>query len=217
MVKLLPTLLALAAGCGASSELAQPLLRTRTGPAAAHPPHRVVALPASCGALSTIRIPNAADPDHPTFQVRELCPASAMQAIDIMLRGKLEFAGFQIIDSEKVNAVTGTRHEIEQRTAYMTTRTIEQHGARFEDATPFEQAAILHELGADGLLTTRIWIGAGIGFGERRTVAAQVRLVSISDGALVWARRCEIEVGGLLTTDEVAMENAARCAIEGAK
>jgi hypothetical protein len=212
VVRLLPVLVL--AAC-ASSELAQPIIRARMGPAAERPLHKVVALSASCGALSTERVPGS-DPDHPVFQTRTLCPQPAMQAIDTLVRSTLEFGGYQIIDAEKVNAVTATRHEVEQRNAYYTTRTAETHGARFEDATPFEQAAILKELGAEAVLTTRIWIGAGVGFGERRTVAAQIRLMAVPDGGLAWVRRCEIEVGGL-TFDEDAMERAARCAIQGAK
>lgn len=212
MVRYLP-LLALAA-C-ASSELAQPIIRARMGPAAERPLHKVVALSASCGALSTERVPGG-DPDHPVYQTRALCPQPAMQAIDTLVRSTLEFGGYQIIDAEQVNAVTATRHEVEQRSAYYTTRTAETQGARFEDATPFEQAAILKQLGAEAVLTTRIWIGAGVGFGERRTVAAQIRLMAVPDGGLAWVRRCEIEVGGL-TFDEEAMERAARCAIQGAR
>lgn len=208
--------LVLATACS-SSELAAPLIRARMGPAAQRPLHRVVARPASCGTLSSIAIPNAGDPQHSHWETRAMCSADAMTATDVAIRSILEFGGFEIIDSERVNAVTATRHEVEERKAFYTTKTTEQEGARFEDATPFEQADILRELGAEGVLTTRIWIGADVGFGQRRTVAVQVRLVAISDGALVWARRCEFEVGGLVATDDVAMERGARCAIEGTR
>ena len=215
MVKALVVLVLLAPAC-ASSELVKPLIRARMGPAAERPLHRVVALSASCGALSTIRIENPQDPSHPTFETRELCPQSAMTAIDTIVRSTLEFGGFQIIDAEQVNAITATRHEVLERGAFYATRTAETKGARFEDATPFEQAAILKQLGAEGILTTRLWIGAPTGFGERRTVAAQIRLMAIGDGSMAWVRRCEIEVGGW-TFDELAMERAARCAIQGAR
>ena len=207
--------IAMLAACAGSAELTQPLLRARMGAAAERSVHRVVALPSWCGALSLVRV-ETANPDHPIWETRAECPASAMTAIDVAVRSSLEFGGFSIIDSEQVNAVTATRHEVVERGGFVARRTTEQQGARFEDATPFEQSAILKELGAEAVLTTRVWIGAGVGFSARRTVAVQVRLVATSDGALVWARRCELEVSGF-TTDEIAMERGARCAIEGTR
>jgi len=202
-------------GCS-SVELAPPVIRARMGPAAERSVRRVVALPATCGALTQIRI-ETADPAHPIWETRAACPAITMAAIDTAIRSSLEFGGFEIIDSERVNAVTATRHEVEQRTSHYATKTTEQVGARFEDATPFEQTEILRELRADGVLNTRIWVGAGVGAGQRRVIAVQIRLLSTTDGALVWARRCELEVGGLIVTDEVAMERGARCAVEGTR
>lgn len=197
-------------GACASVELAPPLVRARTGPAMARPIRRVVAIPATCGALSVERIDAAG-------KARATCPDTALRAVDMAIRSQLEFGGFEIIDSEQVNAVTATRHEVQERWGHgPTTTTTEQHGARFEDATPFEQTAILQELGAEGVLNTRLWIGAGVGFGQRRTIAVQIRLLATSDGALAWARRCELEVGGI-TTDEVAMERGTRCAIADAR
>ena len=206
----------LAMACS-STELVAPQIRARMGPAGERPVRRVVALPATCGALSQVAVDNPAEPGKKMWVQREQCSANAMSAIDTAIRSILEFGGFQIIDSERVNVITATRHEIEERSRFNTKKTTEQQGARFEDATPFEQADILKELGAEGVLTTRVWIGADVGIGQRRTVAVQIRLVAISDGALVWARRCELEVGGFMASDEVAMERGARCAIEGTR
>jgi hypothetical protein len=61
-------------------------------------------------------------------------------------------------------------------------------GARFTDATPFEQRDILRERRADGVLSTRISIGADLGIGQRRTAIVQLRLLAF-DGTLAWARR----------------------------
>jgi hypothetical protein len=47
----------------------------------------------------------------------------------------------------------------------------------------------------------------------RRSVIVQVRLRTVEDGQLVWARRCEIEAGGM-TTDTIAIEQGTKCAIE---
>lgn len=198
------------------AELAPPVLRVRAGPAAERVVRRVVALPGSCGTLTDIRVPTG-DPETPyVWERRVACPANTMTAIDNAIRSSLEFGGFDIIDADKVNAVTATRREIEERRGFLHRTTTETEGATFLDATPFEQLEILRELAADGVLTTRVSVGAGVGAGQRRTVVVQLRLVAAADGALAWSRRCELEVGGLFTTDELAMERAARCAIEGA-
>jgi hypothetical protein len=204
--------------CACSSvELAQPVIRARMGPAAERSVRRVVALPATCGALTLVRM-ETADPAHPSWVQRSTCPALAMKSIDNAIRSSLEFGGFEIIDGERVNAVTASRHEVEvRRGGELASRTTEQTGARFEDATPFEQDAILKELRADGVLNVRISVGAGSGAGQRRTIVVQVQLLAAGDRAMVWARRCELEVGGIFTTDELAMERASRCAIEGTR
>jgi len=62
-----------------------------------------------------------------------------------------------------------------------------------------------------------MWIGAEQSTGGRRNVVVQVRLLASADGALVWARRCVLEVGGLAATDAVALERAVRCATEGTR
>lgn len=197
------------AGCS-SVELAPPQLVTRAGPAAKRTIRRVVALPATCGTLGLERI-ETGDPDHPIWQPRESCPRDALTVVDGVVRSRLELAGFEIIDSERVNAVTASRHEEttdDERTV------TERVGARFADATPFEQGEILRALGADGVLGIRIALGAGVGMSARRTVAVQIRLLAV-DGAMAWARRCELEVAGLMATDEAAMEQGARCAVQG--
>ena len=202
----------LATACAtSSSELAAPRVLVRSGPAATRPIHRVVALPATCGSLQLERMDHLGG--EPTFEVAECSPA-ALAGIDQAIRAAIDFAGLEVIDAERVNAVTATRQDVERRHALVASTTTETHGALFEDATPFEQAEILHELHADGVLNTRIWIGAGVGMSSRRTVAVQIRIVGATDHALAWARRCELEVG--LVTDPVAIERAARCAAEGA-
>jgi hypothetical protein len=231
------TLAALARGlaCGlalsacASAELAAPVLRARTGPAAERPVRRVVATPSTCGTLGLSII--GAGP-HAQVQQHVRCTATAMRAVDQLVRANLELGGFSVIDAEKVNAVTAARREVQLRRQHLTvqerpglvlardgaeavTTEVETQGARFEDATPREQQEMISELGAQGVLATRITIGAGVGIGMRRLATVQLQLVEMPARALVWARRCELEVGGLFISDELAMERAARCASEG--
>lgn len=209
---------ALSSAC-ISVELTPSIVRDRAGPAFAHPVRRIVALPSTCGTLSSVAMATG-DPSISIYVPREKCAAPALFAVDQLLRSNLELGGFNVIDSERVNAVTSARHEVQERRQYGSgvvtgTDTVERRGARFEDATPNEQRELLAELGAQGVLTTRISIGASVGAGQRRTVTVQLQLLEMPDRTLVWARRCEKEIGGLLDTDEIAMEGAARCASEG--
>jgi hypothetical protein len=197
--------------CG-SAQLAPALTRAQQGPAAARTVRRVVALGATCGSLTLHLIERAAAPT--TLEVRD-CEPTALTATDQTIRSALDFAGYQVIDAEQVNAITARRHEVERRRDLLTTRSTRTEGETFPDATPVEQAEILRDLRADGVVTTRVWIGAGVGLSERRTVSVQMRLTAAPDRALVWARRCELEVG--VERDPAAMQRAARCAAEGAR
>lgn len=224
---------ALALGACASSERMPPRLYTRSGPAVSHVIRRVVALPSTCGTFDLTPTPATAEEQArlgSSTVLRHLgtCATHATAGVDQALRAALEFGGFSVIDSEKVNALTATRQEIIQRSSHReqrqdlptttsesANRSVEVIGARFGDATPREQEAIIAELGATGLVQARIAIGAGVGLGTRRTAIVQVRLLEMPARQLAWARRCEIEVGGLMERDEVAMERGIRCAIEG--
>lgn len=217
-----------------STELAAPIVRSRRGPAADAPVRRVVAVPATCGALSMTVLETDAYGNRTMVQ-REGCPPSTLLAVDQLIRSNLELGGYSVIDLERVNAVTATRHEVQERTLLRsaarsaddttvtasgpvrdaTTTETETRGARFEDATPLEQRELLAELGAQGLLTTRITVGAEVGAGLRRIVMVQLQLLDMPERRLVWAQRCELEIGGIFATDDEAMVRAARCASEG--
>jgi hypothetical protein len=199
------------AGCG-SARLSATVTRSQWGPAAAGPVRRVVALGASCGSLQLHLVEPASSTT--TLEVQE-CARDALTGTDQTIRSALDFAGYEVIDAEQVNAVTARRREVAVRHGIMVTRTTRTTGATFVDATPAEQTEILKELRADGMLAARVWIGAGVGFSSRRTVSVQLRLTTSTDRALVWARRCEIEVG--VEQDPSAMQRAARCAAEGAR
>ena len=217
--------IALAIPACASEELALPELHVHLGPARARVLHRVVALPASCGS-TVLEAPAGAPPPTATPApvtgsaamaadvAAALCSPDALLGVDQAVRSALDFAGYEVVDAEQLNAVTASRHEIVERHALQERRTIETRGALFEDATPREQAQILAELGADALLSTRVWFGTGVGAANRHHVTVQVALTASSDDALVWARRCSLEIAVL--GDAAAVERAARCAARGA-
>jgi hypothetical protein len=200
-----------------SAELMPPQLTTHEGAAARRPIHRVVALPMTCGGLVSMA-DEAAGKDKSTdpMYIAGKCPKQALKGADQAIRASLDFHGYTVIDSETVNAVTATRHEVVVSNEYDTLKTVEQVGSLFEDATPNEQKEILEELNADALLNARVFVGSSMGVSHRRTLIVQVRLRAVSDGALVWARRCELEIGGLVT-DTIAIEQGARCVSEGAR
>jgi hypothetical protein len=212
--------LLLGAGCS-SVELLPDRVRVRTGPAAGMKTRKVVALPATCGALSTLG--GTAESGTTTALTSECAPPD-VEGVDGSVRAALEFQGFQVIDSEQLNATSRERIEKIETSRSVTngvrspeswSREVERRGATFVEAPPSLQKSILQELHADGLLSTRIWIGAASGLSARRAVEVQVRLLHVPSGKLVWARRCTLEVGGLIT-DAMAMERAARCATRGA-
>jgi len=199
------------AGCG-SATLTPALTRARSGPAADQPIRRVVAMEATCGSLEL----HVVQPSSPSVRLEVLeCGRDALAGADQSIRSALDFAGYGVIDAERVNAVAARRRELEERHGLLSTRTARTTGVTFADATPAEQADILKALGADGVLTTRVWIGAGTGFSSRRSVSVQLRLATAADRTLVWARRCEIEVG--IEPDQSAIQRAARCAAEGGR
>jgi hypothetical protein len=232
----------LAGGC-VSSELLPPVLRTRTGPSYQQKPRTVIALPSTCGSLSLIgRADRTApqgeivDPYDVTRPVATTvdphCMQDSMLNVDQQVRAELEFRGYKIVDPERVNAATRSRLQVIDRaaesvagavdgadlggtasTASTASRT-QITGATWFEATPTQQATILRDLGADGVLSTRIWVGAGQSFMQRRTTQVQIRLLNAATGDLVWVSRCEIEVG--LVLDNEAIEAATRCALEGA-
>lgn len=216
-------------GCRGSSELAGPDIRLRKGPAYEQPIRRVVALRSTCGALTAVDAAGQ-NPDTLAGQqggktkrdkkervtFAEECPEKHMDGVDALVRSALAFQGFSVLDSETVNATTFKRKEIRDKRSTdgveRVTRLAEARGSRFIDATPMVQDEVLAELGADGIVNTRIWIGAGVGLSVRRNVDVQIRLLHVPSAELVWAVRCRVEAGFEL--NERPIMKAARCAAE---
>lgn len=210
-------LAALACAACTSANLAPPRLRTRVGkrdPAI----HRVVALGATCGSLNDIeqvhRPSGSAYPDS----FSKPCPTQQVSGVDASIRSFLEFHGYRVIDSERLNATTVSRLEVRRRRSTSwgesSSVRVELRGTRFEDATPAMQDEILGELGADALLSARIWVGAGKGASRRRDVEVLIRMLHIPSGELAWATRCRVEAG--METNDQPIMKAARCAVEAA-
>ncbi len=198
----------LAAGCWI--EKRPPATEFVRGPRSAQLPHRVLAFQSMCGSLSKrISTPDAIhsvnEPARVTFTEVEPCGAPNRLAVDTAVRAELEFRGYIIVDDSAVNVITGTRTETSETTTNTTAMgtTTQQHqlaeinGIAFVDASPKDQQAVLDQLGVDGLLTTRIWLGTGRSNGvngrDMPLVRVQVRLVDAATGQMVWTTRCEVE------------------------
>lgn len=208
-------LVALLPAC-VTAELDPPIVHTVGGPASGQHVQKILALHPTCGKFIGVHL------DHSGTMVSDNeCPPALLDGIAQRVRSTFDFIGYQVIDVERLNAITASHHEVIERSEVIERRRhnrsewsmAERVGATFEDAAPREQLALLHELGADALLTTRVWVGAGIGLSSRRNVVVQLRLTTAADHRMIWARRCELQVGGL-ETDDRAIERAAVCAAQ---
>ena len=198
---------ALLLGACSSVELAPTTTMVRRGPAFGQPSHRVVTLPATCGALDVLQ-------QTAELHAPDRCTSGDLGSIDGKVRSLLDFAGADVIASDTLNAQTRSRREIETRTTTgigspdplapvteTTSRETVIEGSTFADAPLPLQREILREIRADAVLTTRIKVGAITGPSGRRLVQVQLRMAAALTGQLIWARRCSMEIGGLLATD----------------
>lgn len=197
------------AGCGPMAATPPPLRpEVRHGPAAGARPGRVLVLPAACGAV-----------DQP-------CPRSYVQTVDAIVRGGLEFAGYSLVESERLRSETRQRHEEHGRTttssqsppSATTTETslVVLDGPGFEDLSVDERHAVLEGSGADAVLSVRIVVGGQMGvWVPNQHVEVMVKLGVNHGDAMAWASRCTASSNDFTTVD-AALEHAARCAVYGA-
>lgn len=215
-------LLAVAAAACSSVELEPTTVKFRRGPVGASSVRRVVAVRATCGCLSGFgrealdrSMSRSIEEKQATAHLSDAvgCTDKQIEGVDQLVRSALEFRGYSIVDSERVNAITAERTEtIIRAGGAETRREAVIRGALFADAPPSLQDRILDELDAEGLLNARIFVGAPVARSPRRNVDVQVRLIDVDSGDLVWASRCRVNTAW--EVDEVAIMQAARCAVE---
>ncbi len=200
-------LLAFSLGClGAcsSAALRKPIQQLRQGPASNVVIRRVVAVPSTCGSFLTVR-----DPNGVTSLPR--CKTLQLETVDALLRVEFDFRGFDVVNAAKVNATTFSRLQIINQYSKSSKESVTtRSGSTFADVTPAMQDRVIEDLDADGLLLSRIWLGAGIGISLRHEVMVQIALIDTKSDELVWARRCSIET---IHLDEKAILDATRCAM----
>jgi hypothetical protein len=223
-------LLATTISTGCWVEKKPPVTEFMRGLAGAQMPRRVLAFQSMCGSLSKLNdTPEKnLDPTAPTSKVVFIevdpCGANNRRAVDTAVRSELEFRGYIIVDDNAINMITGGRTQTIDTTTVTTSlgASTAQHlvaeinGISFLDATPNDQKFVLDQLGVDGLLTTRIWLGTGRSNGvngrDVPLVRVQVRLVDAATGLMKWTGRCELETSEWETTIH-RVERASRCAL----
>lgn len=200
-MRLVGPLLALAACAGQLP----PQVVSRQGAAIDHPIRRIVAVTPTCSQITSPTL-------GPNAQPMPATECAAADTADVRVRSELAFRGFEVIDAELVNVVTARHHEvIVEQNDRVVSSTREVIGARFTDATPLEQAAILGDLNADALLMTRILLTEGEEHLDH--VDLQLEMRTAAGQRLVWGRRCSLDVP-LTSSLDRTIETAVRCALE---
>jgi hypothetical protein len=200
--------------------------QVQPGPAAGVRPNRVLVLHAACGS------------------VEQRCPQSYVEAVDSIVRGGLEFAGYHLVEAETLRNDTRQRHEEHSSTTTTTDnqshvhheRTLapddhtysQSHGSTttatsfivldgpgFDDLSVDERRAVVEKAGADAVVSVRIVVGGQIGLWvPNQNVEVMVRLGANLGDSMAWASRCTASSNEFTTVD-AALEHAARCAVYG--
>ena len=138
------------------------------------------------------------------------CSEEQCRAVATAARMSLEVAGYTIVDAELVNAEMRRRTTTSNTDVHTAKRT-EVEGKTWQDASPAEQARLVDDIGAEGVLETAIVKSDGDHVYTRRfTVALTMRTV---DGRVIWRSDCADE-GGDTKDERQALESATRCALE---
>lgn len=172
-------------GCS-SVGLQGELVRIEPGPAFGHDVRSIASLPATCGVMESMTY------EAPTTQE---CSDAMIATVDRVTLGFLEANGVRTVRPSALNAATLEKLKALRRGGDEAAPE-EWGGARvlFRSASPVLQGQVLEEMNVDAVLRTRILVGAGVGMSQRRSLTALITLFD-REGTLIWASRCEREVG----------------------
>lgn len=154
----------------------------------------------------------------PCHSSNDKCEDAYGDAIKGKIANELEFAGFRIIDGEKLVREARTREDDSSslslfRTKVMTATSRRQVGAIFDDLPPAARRELLAEAGADGIVTASINMIAR-GSSDNWVVEVQIRYALAPDFQTVWVTRCKHE-SYWNERDSWSIEQAATCALKG--
>ncbi|MFK8002213.1 MAG: hypothetical protein AB8H86_21640 [Polyangiales bacterium] len=197
-------------GCS-SVGLQGQLVRIEPGPGFGREVSSIASLSATCGVMGSAT--------HPALPAE--CSDAMMARVDRATLGFLEARDVRTVRSRSLNAATFEKLKAQRRESDQGAPD-EWGGARvlFRSASPVLQSQVLEEMNVDGILRTRLLVGAGVGMSQRRSLTAVITLFD-REGTLVWASRCEREVGLSLSEGGGAFTAAdlletAMCALEEA-
>jgi hypothetical protein len=178
---------------------AAPVVEIRRGDAPIEPA-RIVLLPASCASLEG------------------LCIDAHVTATTQIVGKDLSFAGFLVVDAEKLAVDARLRPNVDPALRALGERVLRagnkrQIGMTFEDLAPTARKALLDEGQAQGAVSIRLTIDNESALG--RDTEVMLRYGHGESDALAFVSRCRVTVrpGGELTE---GFAEAARCALEGA-
>lgn len=189
--------LGLLGGGACSLNAPVPVAHVRLGPAVASPPQVLLALPAVC---------NASSGD---------CAEQHRNAVAIATRMSVEFGGYTMIDSERVNLELRQRRERRLTGDTQETRQTEVTGALWVDATPAEQREVLDTMAIDGLLAVKLSLTEPEGMSQLQHIRVAIELLRVEPAEVVWSSHCTTVSGDHRSTAQ-AIDLATRCALEGA-
>jgi hypothetical protein len=219
----------LATVLGACASQARPLVaEVQQGPATGARPNRVLVLQATCGS------------------VEYRCPTDFTHTVDGIVRGGLEFAGYNVVDSESLRLETRQRHE-EQTTTHTATEnhnTTHYHrdilpigsrvdtdgksvtssetdvtildGSGFDDLTVDQKREVLARAGSDAIVSVRIVVGGTTGIWQPNQNVEVMVKLGVDDGDAMSWATRCTASSNEFSTVTAALEHAARCAIHGA-
>jgi hypothetical protein len=191
-----------------------PVARVGHGPAFQNGGATLAALPVRCA---------------PELRV---CARPYAAAIASATRMNLELTGYTVVDTELLNAEARRRTTTRTEPIAARVPAVPQHGVRDEpidrsreevelsgglswaDAPPEERRRMLIAMGVDGVLATEVGMGPPRGMARQRTLTMRVTITRL-DGDLIWRSECDVETGDY-RSDEQAVDQAARCAVESA-
>jgi hypothetical protein len=148
------------------------------------------------------------------------CEDEHVSGVTGIVRSELEFAGYSLLDAEKLVLDARTREDVDvelsrfgERVASVKSRV--QAGAIFEDLSPSQRRALLAEAEAQGTVVVSVQIGTEQGTLRMRSNAVQIRAGLADGGDLAWVSRCEATSSynnnpGI----DQAIETATRCALD---
>lgn len=174
---------------------------------AAPEPSTVLALRSSCTDTTGVAIGGG----------RPTCDFDRENAVDEIVRATLEFAGHQVVDSERIDPAATSPDKVWKYDAEESEDGADTaHTLSMDDLTPTHRRA-LSELGVEGIVSTAVVGGPIRRMRGVEWVEVQIQMTRMDSSAPVWRSHCRAMVyegERVVQTVARALEQATSCAIE---